>query len=219
MLARGRPVPAAAIRVDAEACAPGDPVALAALDLIDRGIVVTDSAARIRIANDFARRIAARVDALSFLDGRVSFLAAHLEGEFERFRRAVRSWLPARAPSPRWIFSALRASGEPDYRISMHALKDEAAPHDACIFISVHDTHASQHVDAKTLRQLYGLTPMQAAIAAALFEGFAVEQLVDRLRISENTVRTHLKGVFKKCDVRSQAELLRLLALGPRGIT
>jgi DNA-binding CsgD family transcriptional regulator len=194
-----------------------DPVALAALDLIDRGIVVTDSAARIRIANDFARRIAARVDALSFLDGRVSFLAAHLEMEFESFRRAVCNWLPARAPSPRWTFSALRASGEPDYRISMHALKD-ASVDDACIFISVHDTHA-QRVDTKTLQQLYGLTPTQADIAAALFEGLAVEQVIDHLRISENTVRSHLKGIFKKCDVRSQAELLRLLALGPRGIT
>jgi DNA-binding CsgD family transcriptional regulator len=196
---------------------PDDPVALAALDLIDRGIVVTDSTARIRIANDFARRIAARVDALSFLDGRVSFLAAHLEREFERFRRAVHAWLPARAPSPRWTFSALRASGEPDYRISMHALKD-ATTDDACIFISVHDTHA-QRVDTRTLTQLYGLTPMQADIAAALFAGLAVEQVVDHLRISENTVRSHLKGVFKKCDVRSQAELLRLLALGPRGFT
>lgn len=205
MEARGDPIPAA-----------DDPVALAALDLIDRGIVVTDSAARIRIANDFARRIAARVDALAFLGGRVSFLAAPVEREFEHFRRAVRSWLPARAPSPRWTFSALRASGEPDYRISMHALKDAAD--DACIFISVHDTHA-QRVDTRTLQQLYGLTPMQADIAAALFEGLAVEQVTDRLLISENTVRSHLKGVFKKCDVRSQAELLRLLALGPRGIT
>jgi DNA-binding CsgD family transcriptional regulator len=205
MMVRGDPLPVA------------DPVALAALDLLDRGIVVTDSAARIRLANDFARRVAARVDALSFLDGRVSFLAANLEREFERFRCAVRGWLPARAPSPCWTFSALRASGEPDYRISMHALKD-AAENDACIFISVHDPHA-QRVDTSTLQQLYGLTPMQADIAAALFSGLAVEQVTEHLLISENTVRSHLKGVFKKCDVRSQAELLRLLALGPRGIT
>jgi DNA-binding CsgD family transcriptional regulator len=196
---------------------PDDPVALAALDLIDRGIVVTDSAARIRIANDFARRIAARVDAVAFLDGRVSFLAAHLEREFERFRRAVHAWLPTLAPAPRWTFSALRASGEPDYRISMHAHKD-ATTDDVCIFICVHDTHA-QRIDTRTLTQLYGLTPMQADIAAALFAGLAVEQVVDHLHISENTVRSHLKGIFKKCDVRSQAELLRLLALGPRGYT
>lgn len=193
-----------------------DPLVLAALDLIDRGIVVTDSAARIRVANHFARRIAARVDALSFLDGRVSFLAAHLEGEFERFRKAVRSWLPARAPSPSWTFSALRASGEPDYRITMHAMENGAG--DTCIFISVHDTHAAQRIDTRTLQQLYRLTPTQADIAAALFEGLAVEQVTDRLGISENTVRSHLKGVFRKCGVKSQAELLRLLALGPRGL-
>jgi DNA-binding CsgD family transcriptional regulator len=49
-----------------------------------------------------------------------------------------------------------------------------------------------------------------------LFAGCTVEQLTQRLRISQNTVRTHLKGVFKKCAVRSQAQLMRLLALGPR---
>lgn len=196
---------------------PGDSVALAALDLIDRGIVVTDSRARIRLANDCARDIAMRLDALSFRDGRLTFLAAHVEREFALFREAVRAWLPDRTSAPRWIFSALRATGEPDYRISMHALQDIAAAGEPCIFISVHDPHASQRVDARTLQHLYKLTPMQADIAAALFEGLAVEQVIKRLHISENTVRTHLKGVFRKCAVRSQAELLRLLALGPRG--
>jgi DNA-binding CsgD family transcriptional regulator len=193
-------------------------VAVAALDLIDRGIVVIDSGARIRIANDFARAIATRLDALSFLDGRLTFLAAHLEQEFERFRAIVRSWVPACSSAPHWIFSALRATGEPEYRISMRALQDTATAGEPCIFVSIHDPQASQRVDAQTLQHLYGLTPMQADIASALFEGLAVEQVSERLSISENTVRTHLKAVFKKCAVRSQAELLRLLALGPRGI-
>jgi DNA-binding CsgD family transcriptional regulator len=194
---------------------PDSSVAAAALDFIDRGIVVTDSGARIRIANDFARGIATRLDAFSFLDGRMTFLAAPLEREFERFRAAVRAWTPVPTHAPRWTFSALRASGEPDYRISMHAL-NEIAVAEPLILISIHDTHAAQRVDARTLQQLYELTPMQADIAAALFADFTVEQLTQRLRISQNTVRTHLKGVFKKCAVRSQAQLMRLLALGPR---
>jgi DNA-binding CsgD family transcriptional regulator len=195
---------------------PDSSVAVAALDLIDRGIVVTDSCARIRIANDCARGIATRLDAFAFLDGRLTFLATHLEREFGRFRVVVRAWAPAATQAPRWTFSALRASGAPDYRISMHALRNANVAGEPCICISIHDTHASQRVDARTLQQLYALTPMQAGIAAALFAGFSVEQLTQRLGISHNTVRTHLKGVFRKCSVRSQAELLRLLALGPR---
>jgi len=205
-------------RASADDAHPSDSsVAVAALDLIDRGIVVIDSDARIRIANDCARAIATRLDAFSLLDGRLTFLTAPLEREFERFRAIVRSWAPAGTNVPHWIFSALRATGEPEYRISMHAVRDMAAAGEPCIFVSIHDPHASQRVDAQTLQQLYGLTRMQADIASALFEGLAVEQVVERLSISENTVRTHLKAVFKKCAVRSQAELLRLLALGPRG--
>jgi hypothetical protein len=118
---------------------PDASVAAAALDCIDRGIVVTDSGARICLANDFARDIATRLDALSFLGGRMTFMASHLEREFERFRAVVGSWTPALTHAPRWTFSALRASGEPDYRISMHALSKIAGAHH-----SEHRAHPSQ---------------------------------------------------------------------------
>ncbi|MBK7904175.1 MAG: hypothetical protein IPJ97_15460 [Proteobacteria bacterium] len=37
-----------------------------------------------------------------------------------------------------------------------------------------------------------------------------------RLGLSLNTVRTHLKQIFSKCEVQSQAELMLTLALGPQ---
>ncbi len=52
-------------------------------------------------------------------------------------------------------------------------------------------------------------------MAQRLYAGRRPEQLGGDLGISLNTVRTHLKRIFEKCGVRSQAELLQLLALGP----
>jgi DNA-binding CsgD family transcriptional regulator len=42
-----------------------------------------------------------------------------------------------------------------------------------------------------------------------------VEQVARTLHVSPNTVRTHLKRIFSKCEVQSQAELMHVLSLGP----
>jgi len=74
-------------------------------------------------------------------------------------------------------------------------------------------------VDANTLavlRDLYGLTPAQARVARSLFADRSVEATAAALDLSLNTVRTHLKQIFTRCEVPSQAELLHLLAQGPQ---
>jgi DNA-binding CsgD family transcriptional regulator len=55
-------------------------------------------------------------------------------------------------------------------------------------------------------------------VARRLFAGRSVEQTAAALRLSPNTVRTHLKQIFTKCEVQSQAELMHLLTQGPRSL-
>jgi DNA-binding CsgD family transcriptional regulator len=62
---------------------------------------------------------------------------------------------------------------------------------------------------------VYGLTAAQSAVASSLFAGRSVEETANALDLSLNPVRTHLKQIFTKCEVNSQAELLYLLAMGP----
>jgi DNA-binding NarL/FixJ family response regulator len=57
--------------------------------------------------------------------------------------------------------------------------------------------------------------PRSADVAAELFAGQPVEQIARTLHVSPNTVRTHLKRIFSKCEVQSQAELMHVLSLGP----
>jgi DNA-binding CsgD family transcriptional regulator len=64
------------------------------------------------------------------------------------------------------------------------------------------------------LRDLHGLTEAEAKVASALFMGRSTKEAALSLGISVNTVKAHLKGIFRKCGVRSQAELSQLLALG-----
>jgi DNA-binding CsgD family transcriptional regulator len=57
--------------------------------------------------------------------------------------------------------------------------------------------------------ELAGLTPREWEIARRLAEGDRVQLMVEDLGIAENTVRNHLKSIFRKLRVASQAQLVR----------
>lgn len=61
-----------------------------------------------------------------------------------------------------------------------------------------------------------GLTPREHEIATYLAEGYRVSTIATRLGISPHTARRHLKSIFLKLEVRSQAELLEKLKPWPR---
>ena len=61
------------------------------------------------------------------------------------------------------------------------------------------------------LRQLYGLTSMEARLANLLMEGKALDECCTVLGIRRSTARTHLQHLFEKVGVQRQSELVSLL--------
>jgi DNA-binding CsgD family transcriptional regulator len=64
---------------------------------------------------------------------------------------------------------------------------------------------------ADHLRQLYGLTRMEASVAVSALRGEGLQAIADELGISPTTARTHLQHVFEKTGTCRQAELVRLI--------
>jgi DNA-binding CsgD family transcriptional regulator len=62
------------------------------------------------------------------------------------------------------------------------------------------------------LRELFGLTRTEAAVAVALGRGSFLEDIVANIGIGLATVRTHLKRIFAKKGTHRQAEAAALLA-------
>ena len=67
----------------------------------------------------------------------------------------------------------------------------------------------------KRLRRLYQLTRKEARVAALIAQGESVDTIAKTLRITPNTVRSHLKHVFSKTDTERQAELVHLVLTSP----
>ncbi len=77
------------------------------------------------------------------------------------------------------------------------------------VFISDPDHRIA--INRERLQQTYGLTPAEARLAALLAEGGHVKTAAAQLGISFETARTHLKRIFSKTAVATQADLVRLL--------
>jgi len=55
------------------------------------------------------------------------------------------------------------------------------------------------------------LTVREKTITRRLLKGYANTEIADKLHISVNTVKTHIKNIFTKCDVNSKMELANKL--------
>jgi|GEM_PF-3009656 len=61
------------------------------------------------------------------------------------------------------------------------------------------------------LLEIYGLTRAEARIATLLTAGYRIEEITGKLRVSENTVKCHLKAIFAKTGTHRQSEVVSLL--------
>lgn len=94
-----------------------------------------------------------------------------------------------------------------------HTLRSEGGPR-ARVLMVLHDPEHTAKLDPLVLQQLYGLTPTEAQLAAALAAGHSVLQFALARGSAEQTVRVHLKRVLDKTKTGRQADLVRVLLSG-----
>jgi DNA-binding CsgD family transcriptional regulator len=70
----------------------------------------------------------------------------------------------------------------------------------------------SQAPPVELVQSLFDLTPAEARVARSLTTGETVETIASRGGVSQNTVRTHLRGVLEKTGCSRQAEVVSLLS-------
>ena len=77
--------------------------------------------------------------------------------------------------------------------------------------ILVNDPSSLPRPRTALMQQLYGLTPAESRVADLLLEGLEVRDAAERLCITLETARFHLKRVLSKTGTHRQTELMRLM--------
>ena len=70
---------------------------------------------------------------------------------------------------------------------------------------------AKHEVNTEEARQAFGLSKRETQVVALLCRGMGNREIAERLFISENTVKDHIKNVMKKMKVASRHEMMALL--------
>jgi DNA-binding CsgD family transcriptional regulator len=175
------------------------------LDQLSAGVAVIDASLRIATSN---RALDLRVqshDGATLRDGALALTDPEAQTQLvSRMKRCAEE----DSDVAKFAVRVRRGSSRPDLHILVTRLRNRQW----CIW--VFDPLGSRDLSAKLLRDLHGLTEAESKVATALFTGRSTKEAAAVLGISVNTVKAHLKGIFRKCAVRSQAELSQLLALG-----
>jgi DNA-binding CsgD family transcriptional regulator len=183
-----------------------------ALDRLDTAVVVVDAQCCVLHANRLADRVLSSDPHLGVHWGRLTFSDPRLEAELvRRVQEATRTaaGMPG-PPAPALLID--RAGRLPMTMLvtPLPAIWDRTGATPPCAMVFIKDPEEGAAIQ-KTLRELFGLTRTEAAIAAALANGHDIPLIANSFRISIGTVRSHLKAILRKCGTRRQAQLVALL--------
>jgi DNA-binding CsgD family transcriptional regulator len=183
--------------------------ATAALDQLRIGVIVMERRGRILHMNAVADRILSSEGFAKVGPGRLEFDGGHAE-------RGLSGLIEA----------SLGSSGNQTVRIGEHVLSasplegyDAQGSSDA-LLITLRSSEPEPQDRQANLRMEFGLTPSEAAISDQIARGRTLRQIADRNSVSLNTVKTHLRAIFAKTNVRSQSDLVRVVlchCLGDNG--
>lgn len=87
--------------------------------------------------------------------------------------------------------------------------KERASPLSAAIFIV--DPERRSPLSPQVAAHLYGLTPTEARLAAALTDGKRLDEIGNEMGVAQTTITFHLQNIFRKTQTSRQADLVALL--------
>jgi DNA-binding CsgD family transcriptional regulator len=184
--------------------------AFTVLEQLSDGVLVLDRRTRVIFANAAARRFEA--------DGLLHFrhmLATWSPPHSQRLTELVRAAL-AGAPGgtmslPRHIDGQILTVLVSSIRSKDIGRLADASIKDAAVLLFVIDPANRRSIPLSQIMDAYGLTQAEARVALAASSGSTILETAQLLKLSPNTIKTHLRRVFAKTATGRQAELAGLI--------
>ena len=184
-----------------------------ALDRLSHGVIVVDGHGRVLFVNRAAREIVIARDGLAIVGG---VLEAEQVSVRLKLRVLIGRSIRSAAGDSLKAAGALRVSRPSmrrPYAVLVTPLRltaaERTAPGMATILVS--DPEREMEADATAVQTAYGLSRAEARVAGAIAADESVRRAADRLCLSVDTVRWHLKRIYRKTDTNRQAELVKLV--------
>lgn len=192
-----------------------------AMDRLAVGGLVLDENGKIIVMNSIASDLLGRRDGLSMVNGTVRATSTHDDRALQSLiRAALNAEVVAAEGGERLHAQALsitRPSGARDLGLVVNGIRLGNKISDrwrSGVTIFIRDPESAVRADPAILKQLFGFTQAESALATQLSKGESLEEAAAELNIRYNTARAHLRSMFAKTGVTRQAELVRILVNG-----
>jgi DNA-binding CsgD family transcriptional regulator len=183
-----------------------------ALDRLDTGVLVVDGAGAVLHASRMAERLLRENAELAVVQGRLAVRRPALHEKLSSLVRGACDTAGGRIARPGAALPVPRPDRTP-LTLEVAPLRPSGSVFGAqqpAALVFIKDPEAP--IAVARLRDLFGLTRAEGAVAAALGRGSALNEIADDLGVGPATVRSHLKRILAKTGTHRQAEAAALLA-------
>ena len=185
------------------------------MDRVGSAVFVVDANARVLLANACSEGLLENFEGLQVRGERI-VAASRAEDRALREAIAEAAVIPCSAGAGAKILTISNPQGPHPVVLSITPAGDgllgtpgEQRPAAVLIATNPHPTYDLQRC---AFASIFELTPAQARLAGVVLAGHSLSDASRLLRVSENTVRSHLKQVYQKTHTHSQIELVHLHA-------
>ncbi len=179
----------------------------ALFETIGAGLIYVSETGRIRSLNDRAQRMISDGEAATVTTG------GKLALKSERAAETLRFLLSRQGVQLKPYVAVEKSVTGANYKLTLLRMKSDPftellnGPTVAVII----EPGAAAHQRSEQIQARYRLTPKEAEISAAIAAGLSLKEIALGGGLSYETVRSHVKNIFKKLEVSSQAALVARL--------
>lgn len=185
------------------------------LNRLATGTITVNASGEVVEINQAARHICSDNDGI-VLDGKRIRVACRRE-DTELKHLLKTALMPSVSEDrPSYLMRVSRPSLRNPYSVVVVPAKLDSREHlfatEPRTVVFITDPEAAPIADAAVLRSVFGFTRAETRLASALMRGLSLREISEETRLSLNTLRTQLKGVFRKTNTNRQGELIMVLA-------
>jgi DNA-binding CsgD family transcriptional regulator/PAS domain-containing protein len=184
-----------------------------AIDQMRVGAIILDESGRVLSVNERARALLQNKDGVALRDDTLALATRVQTRELqERIHRVIANHQAGGAA----VVEAMRVprSDNREFGLVIRPVpanlwaEAEAVP---AVVIFLSDPLEQAEAPVQVIKQLFGFTPAEAALALLMANGLTLDEAAETMGVSRNTVRTHLRAVFAKTGVTRQPMLVSLI--------
>lgn len=187
----------------------------ATIDRLLVGTAILDTTGKVMRCNQAAQRLFAARDGLECRQEKLHAFGGQDNRDLQRAIGTVLQHHQHGKEDCIEVLTLARPTGEVPLNLLLRPIalnyEGQGQARRPAVAVFIRDPSDSPQASRRLLRSLFQLTRTETEVAMLMMDGLTLDECAERLGVSRNTVRAHLRGVFAKTGATRQAQLVKTL--------